>query len=359
MRKIKLLCLICLTLLSGFVYAVTAKNIVVFGDSLSDSGNNSNIGVDPQVDIAQAPITNLDPDQASISTWPTHLVSRLYPNARILDWKTWNAETSPRNIKEANVDLAWASAKTGDGYLDDRSGTFKVNPDCTKPGVDPVDHSKNCVPNINTQIQLYFEKLGQSPSHETVFVIFAGSNDIIDALQHPDLTPEEIIGNSIGNLVQAVNKLENQGVSLANIVLFNLPDLAKTPFVASAGPQLQGALSLIVTAYNQSLSKAANSLGVMLYDDAAWMDKVLKDNNSRAIYGFKPEGAADSNCITEMNGENGVFYSGHFVSNCAVADAAGNRSYYFFVNGKHPTVYAQEKLAEDFFSEFSSFYSNN
>ncbi len=344
------------------------SNIVVFGDSLSDSGNNKNLTTSAPPDITKAPITNIDPDEAAKSTWITYLIKQLNPNATIINWKTFSTGSLPERML-TNVNLSWASAETGKGYIDDHSSPAQPNQDCKEPGLDPIHPTKNCVPNVQTQIHLYFNRLNAPPNQNTLFIIFAGSNDILNELYRLGHTPtpadiNRIITNSITNLGKAVTELEGQGVSEKNIVVFNLPDLSKGSDVAT-NPALQQLTGIIVPAYNNKLSKVISELGVIIYDDSSWMSGVLQSDNSREANHFRPKGIPGSNCISGRYGNPkiGTFYQGYFISNCASntpdPNPSGSAKYlnYFFVNGKHPTTYAQKQLSFDICKHLSSHYN--
>lgn len=156
-------------------------HVIVFGDSLSDSGNNTWITTEgPYVG---ATISSPAPDGQRYS-WANYFVERFDQQQGYGD-KAALQISSKATSSSININYAWASAETGMHYLNDMTSSpyFVYNDDqCNKPGaLDPKD-GVYCVPSVGKQVELFLVNQGQRPSYrqESLFILWAGGNDMFN-----------------------------------------------------------------------------------------------------------------------------------------------------------------------------------
>jgi len=228
------------------------QNIIIFGDSLSDMGNNTWI---VGKGYHGAPITN-QPTAAAKVLWPNLIVSQIHgtplsPHDPFL----FSQSASPHDPLQDDVNFAYASAETGANYLNDLDFSRGYPPyvHCAKPGL--VDATHSCVPGLIAQVQLYLTQVQQQPNPNTVFILWAGGNDFFNnvskllahqtTLSHLKLGLQQlasaygthqwphtggvVYSHPVQNIRQAVTLLVQHDVPLANIYVLNLPDMSKVP----------------------------------------------------------------------------------------------------------------------------------
>ena len=88
-----------------------------------------------------------------------------------------------------------------------------------------------------------------------LFVVWAGANDFFVALATGQ-APAELIGNGVGNTVQAIQQLWQSGAR--HIMVVNVPDLGLTPY--ALGLNIGAPVTQLSAAYNQVLNSALDSL---------------------------------------------------------------------------------------------------
>ncbi len=247
MRVNKIILLVTI-ILSGFVAMAWASlqssgNIIVFGDSLSDMGNNT------WIHATGAPITSLD-KQGNKNTWVNYLSEKLFKSP------TYNSTKLRVSPLTHSVNYAYASADTSADYLNadwpNATPIPKVNTECQNPGLlknSQGDVTSVCVPGLLKQIDLYLKDVDQKPNSNSVFFIWTGANDLFYKLPAGQ-SPEQIIATAITHIVQAKNTLIEHGVPAQQIYVLNLPDLAKTPYAIKNSLKQ---LTEISIAFNQGL----------------------------------------------------------------------------------------------------------
>lgn len=229
---------------SAWAITQSARNMIIFGDSLSDTGNNT------WIQATGAPITSLD-KQGNKYIWVNYLSEKIFKNPAYYSAKL---KSSPLTH---TVSYAYASADTSMDYLNanwpNATPQPLVNTKCIRPGLiqnTQGDIISACVPGLLKQIDLYLNDVSQKPSSSTLFFIWAGANDLFYKL--PSQPPEQILKTAITNIVQAKNTLMDHGVLAQQIYVINLPDLSKTPYAIKYSLKL----TAISIAFNTGLMTA-------------------------------------------------------------------------------------------------------
>jgi phospholipase/lecithinase/hemolysin len=249
--KIKIFVATVLFGLIGHVFADQSaiNNMIFFGDSLSDIGNNTWILLDNELGT---PITNTN-SQNRKYLWVNYLVETnlqkpVYPSSQ--------SNLSPFTD---NISYAYASANTSNNYLNtdwprENTSTASINPICSQPGLIKNlegQTTSTCTPGLLRQVNIYLDNVQLKPNPKTVFFIWAGANDLLayytDYMNHNFAkklfiewfylpSPEELAKveqQAITNILTAKNRLIDAGVKPDMIYILDLPDLSKTPAVIS------------------------------------------------------------------------------------------------------------------------------
>jgi phospholipase/lecithinase/hemolysin len=273
----------CLVL--ALVVNAASANIIIFGDSLSDSaslssqaggkqdkGNNTWIKTQGKTG---APITSEDESTHLNPVWGNYLTNNtLSPSSQM---KQLNVSPLTNNIN-----YAWASAETGENYLNDLSSKPYPPYDtdmCLSVGAGKIDDNTSCVPSLLTQIQLYLTDVEDKPSSDTKYIIWSGGNDVfnnITKIAEKNKNNKKIImlikllnagypffdvgesqlSNPAKNTKLAVRQLLKSGVSANNIFVLMLPQLSITPAahtMAKGNKMVLSILGSITTIYNTAL----------------------------------------------------------------------------------------------------------
>ena len=203
------------------VRAQEYTSVVVFGDSLSDSGNVAQArGLPPGTSFT----TNPDP------VWPEVLAQAL--------------GVSGRNSAAGGTNHAFGGA-------------------C----VDPAASCNYPAPSLGQQIDLYLSgRPAGRADPDALYAIWGGGNDIETILQpNPGIAavdPRAAVPAAAQALVDHVRRLRTAGAR--HVVVLNLPDLGATPLArlaALANPAAAGAFSNVTTLYNGTLDAGLRSLG--------------------------------------------------------------------------------------------------
>src|SRR4051794_11452037 len=155
------------------------SQVIVFGDSLSDTGNvnNQTFGISPGSAYYQGRFSNGP-------VWVEDLATSL-------------GLTAPTNSRGGGKDYAYGGAHTGGGSI-----TYSIF---------------FTFPNVGTQISGYLA--GNTPNANQLFVVWGGGNDFFDGQTNPAVV--------VNNVASHVTALANAGAR--NILVPNLPLLGEVP----------------------------------------------------------------------------------------------------------------------------------
>ena len=343
---------ICACLFTACAFAGQYSNVIVFGDSLSDIGNNQWVQVEGRgAEFAKgAPISNIDVTSGKPTLWIQYLVQKkIFLESTIIP----SREFKNQDLSKTNVDYAWASAETGDRYLNDLSNPFAYVKGCKQAGIQSATMS--CVPGVMLQVQMYIDNLKatkQTPGKNTVFIIWAGGNDIFDNISRAIYRTSNIKSNPellapqdaesfawfpSYNLLRAVNLLTKAGVPANHIYIFNLPNIAQTP----------AAISMVNKNFGDNPKEANLILSVIKgitewynYDLQSWINYGIKGN-------AKPHLVTINTAFAQI--EKNKSFEGYTFSNvtdsCVANHVSPACTGYVFFNEKHPTVMTGKALA--------------
>jgi outer membrane lipase/esterase len=273
-------------LFSAGAHADGFNGVVSFGDSLSDNGNVSTLVGSP---VATRFTTN--PGTVAVENIAAYYGFTLTPSLK------------------GGTDYAYGNA---------RAAT-----------VNPVTGTPLTVPPTSTQIQNYLASTGGRADPNTLYTMWIGANDLLAAVTNP-ANAQTIVATAATNEVGQIRALQSAGAK--TIVVFNLPDVGKTPLALSQGATAAGQISQLSQLYNGVLTGGLNQLGkgVVPIDAYALLNEVIA---SPSTYGFK--NVTTPVCTTS---------SSLTCSPATLRDPdAGS---YLFADGIHPTAAAHAILGQ-------------
>lgn len=184
--------------------------ILVFGDSLSDSGNVAFATGAP----------NLDPP--------------IYPDGQFTDGDTWATQLGLAPSLLGGTNYAWGSARA------------TANPEPDGGDTDPATDN---IPDLLAQIAAYdpdSAPVGDNP----LAAIWVGGNDLLAALSAP--APGAVVAQAITDILIGIGQLSAKGIT--NFAVFGLPDLGSIPRVLALGPEIAGRATAASQGFNASLA---------------------------------------------------------------------------------------------------------
>lgn len=234
-----LLAIAILFALAGNVRSQTFSSVVVFGDSLTDSGNT-------------AQSSGLLPAGASFTTNPDPI------------WAEIVAETfgaSATNSLAGGTNYSWGGA-------------------C----VDPDVACENQVPTTQQQINQHLS--GASADPDTLYMIWGGVNDISAVAGENQSNPQGALDGTLQAAEAYVDQIRGlQDAGARYVVVLNLPDAGKTLNAQRAGATAAAGLSALAGAYNEALDTGLGSLehGIIPVNVFGLMNEIIEDPEN---YGF-------------------------------------------------------------------------
>ncbi|MYG82739.1 MAG: autotransporter domain-containing protein [Candidatus Dadabacteria bacterium] len=290
-----------IAILFGVVYSVQAQtfhSVVVFGDSLTDSGN-----------IAQ---TSGLPAGTSFTTNPDPV------------WAEIVAETfgaSITNSLAGGTNYSWGGA-------------------C----VNPTGPCENPVPTTHQQINQHLSGANADPN--TFYMIWGGANDISAVAGENQSDPQGALDGTLEAAEAYVDQIRGlQDAGVRYIVVLNLPDIGKTLNSQRAGAEAAAGLSTLSGAYNEALDTGLASLerGIIPINVSTLMDEIIE---APANYGF-----TNTDDIACTPGSNPLRPDGGLESIvCGPTDSGylsppDTSENYLFADGSHPSGAAHTAIA--------------
>lgn len=268
---------------AGAAQAQQFSSFIVFGDSLSDSGN-----------IAAASAL---PPGNSFTTNPDPVAAQIIAAA-------FGLPGGPSLLGGPN--FAWGGA-------------------CVRAAPAPC---LNPVPNIPTQISQYLSLTGGVADPNALYSIWGGANDIFAALGTP-ATAQANTAAAATAYVQQIARL--QGAGARYVVVYNLPNLGATPQFG-ASPPTAASVSQITVVYNSTLNAGLATLGTGLISINTF-GLISEITRNPGLYGFTNITGTACGAVPSV-----ACGPGNYVTPTA------NQTY-LFADGVHPSGAAHAILA--------------
>ncbi len=328
------------------------NNMIFFGDSLSDVGNNTWILMDGEIG---APITNLN-NQNHKYLWPNYLVTEklkkeVYPSSQI--------NLAPFND---NVSYAYASADSSDNYLNtdwpqkDTPAPY-INQSCTQPGVIKDEMGtivSTCVPGLLKQVDIYLAQVKYKPNSKTIFFIWVGANDLLNYytayMSHSFLRKllierfslpstnelDKIELQAVSHINASKKKLIDAGVKAEMIYILNLPDLSRTPAVRT-----NNSWALKILYGKKNLEKS-------LSDMSRNFNQKLQSQQSEEKYSIPVSHYVSIwNLLDDIISHPDKYHLNNISESCAAKQAMPACIGFLFYNARHPTTAVNKIIADN------------
>ena len=267
--------------------------LIVFGDSLTDPGNG----------FAFLKSSATPPDYG---VGPSLIPGEPYARGghHLSNGPTWAELLAGMLGTERSGQAAFASANPF-------AMNFAIGTARARPGL---------LPNLAFEVQAFLAKTGGQVPSDALFVFAIGANDVEDALGAGNLLQAQAIlqaaADAIGDSITLLSALGAQ-----HFLVLNVPDLALTPAVRSAGPVAQGAATLATTTFNGMLAAEIAPL------IAGGLDIIGFDTNA---------------LITDMVAHPSAYNLTNVVDACITPNDAPffceTPDEYLFWDGAHPTA---------------------
>lgn len=284
-----------LGLWSASASALPYSNLVIFGDSLADSGNNAILLGATQ----SLPLTGPDAPVLPYS-------SNTYSNGAV-----WTQHLA------GSLGLSAAPSLAGGGnyaFGGARSGSATAGQ----------------TPGMIDQLGMYLADSKGQASANTLYVLEGGGNDARDILGAAmlGLDPTALILGYASNVASIVSQLHAAGAE--EFLLWNVPNIGLSPLVAQLGGS--AAASYFVALMNQALDSALAMLdaeitdGIHLYDAYAGLNGIVANPKASGFANVTDICALDAACVNDPSG-------------------------YVFWDGLHPTTAAHAVMAQQALGE--------
>lgn len=280
---------------AGSAWGQNFSNVVVFGDSLSDSGNFASLQALP---LGSSFTTNPDPVWAEIVA------------------ENFNA--SGLNSLAGGTNYAFAGA-------------------CVNPA---TPCAQDLAPTVTEQIEQYFFQSGGRADPNALYVIWGGGNDVDGSLLNdPGNASSHTLAAASVNVAQ-IRRLQEAGAR--NVVAYNLPDIGKTPYAVNLGARVQGTLTQLVGAYNERLYAGIRESehGIIPINVFALFSEVVENPGT---YGFTD--VTGTACGTPDAGTPVSVSCGPEDSGYPVTYESGANQQYLFADRSHPSGAAHAMIA--------------
>lgn len=293
-------------LVAGAVQAVPISQLVVFGDSLADSGNNAVFfdafvappGTPPGTLRTATPI----PAPNFIPTYP-------YASNRYSNGPVWVEQLASRLGLSAQPSLlggtnyAFGGARTG-----------------------PVESSFPF--SLRDQVAMFLGATGGIAPSSALYVVEGGGNDARDAfaIAAGGGDPTPLIAAYAANMASILVELGAAGAD--HILLANVPDIGKTPAIQSFGVAAAAGATALAVAMNAALDATLAALSPSITDGLRFLD----------LFSLLDEVFADPAAFGLSDATSACAFSP-----ACIADPAGT----FFWDGIHPTAAGYAVLAAE------------
>lgn len=271
------------------------SRLVVFGDSLSDSGNNAllltqALGGLPPVDIQGDGYYSKIPSTAGT-----------YSNGAV--WTQYFAQSLGLTLAPSlagGTNFAFGGAQTG---------------------IDGTETPQGFPFSMKTQLGMYFGATGGAADPNALYIVAGGGNNIREALEaigqgaDPNATAAATVAGYAADMAGIVGNLKLAGAQ--HVLVMNTPNFGLTPLANAMG--VSGQASALSFAMDSALTSALSGSGAQVFDMFSFMTNAVSN-------------------ASQLGFSNWTNACGATVSVCDV-----NTS--LFWDGIHPTTLAHQQLA--------------
>ena len=284
-----------LTFASGIALALPYSNLVIFGDSLTDSGNNA-IFFDTQVAAPGTPPGTLR-TPSPISS-PGFIPTLPYASNRYSNGPVWVEQLAAKLGLNAipsllgGTNYAFGGAETGPG-----GSSFPFS--------------------LTDQVGMYLGRAGGTADSNALFVVAGGGNDAQAAIAQAVSTgdPTSIINAYVQNVAAILTRLSNAGAT--NILFVNVPNVGLTPAfqeVDAINPGAAAGASAISAGMNLGASSVFAGLlptlsaDVKIFDFYSMVTNAVANPGAYGLTEGKTACASDPACL--LNPDSTLFWDG-------------------------------------------------
>lgn len=374
MLKKCLLSFIVIVLFGYNSFGNTPQNIVIFGDSLSDSGYANNFH-------------NIDKNWPVIPGSSRKFKQSTYssPNSNHTVWPQY-LEVSNQNVSlpnnifspKENIGKSVKPSLNGNNYAAGGATTvckgIGNGNDYTPPPIGPLRTRETCDTAVEkyNQIDSYLKQHNNKANPNTIYIIWGGANNAflqlgnfannqsalakIYFLAKYLITGEVSIPSAVKGMTNAAKDIAydtdyliKHGAKANNIYVINLPDLGITPTATDNGKDLHSfkvsLFNSLSKVFNNELKKALLPKGISIIDSQQFFNTIVKNKKievDNTTYQFS--NVTQSAC--DFNGPNAL--------TCIPKDyISGKYDNYLFAGQVHPGSYAHKILAKYIASKIS------
>jgi outer membrane lipase/esterase len=308
-QKITIFIFVILTFASGVAQALPYSSLVVFGDSLSDSGNNA-IVIDTQIAPPGTPPGTLRTPTPIVSA--TFIPSLPYASNRYSNGPVW--------IEQFAAKLGLSALPSVAGGTNYAFGGARTGP------------AGSSFPfSLTDQVQLFLGDSGGVAQADALYVVAGGGNNARDAaelaLAGGDAT--DIITAYVNDIATILTQLSGAGAK--DILLVNVPNIGLTPAIQNISPAAAAGASALAAGMNTALNGALANLLPALQADIKVFDFFT----------------AFTQVVTSL----GAFGLTDVKSTCAfIAACIANPDTTLFWDGIHPTTAGHSLVADAAFA---------
>ncbi len=286
------------------------SSIIVFGDSVSDTGRLFRLthgGFPPRTAYFEG-------RQSNGRVWVEYLADRLNVECKLKDYAVVGALSGPST-----------SVPTGNVWSD------------TFPGLDGTS--------LRGQLARYLADTGGKVDPDALYIVQGGANDLIDPLAallfNPPATTDEfmqavseIATPTVVNIATITGTLKALGAHYIAVV--NVPDFGKAPRLVGYGPVASGTVSLVVQIVNEAVGAQLDGL------DAATGSKTARID----IYGVVDAIVADPAHYGFTNVTGQFMTLDPVTGKVTYAAEKHHASQWLFWDDLHPTTRGHEFLTQ-------------
>lgn len=300
-----------LTFASSIAHAIPYSSLVVFGDSLSDTGNNATV-IDTQIAPPGTPPGTLRTPTPIDS--PTFIPTLPYASDRYSNGPVWVEQFASKLGLSAKASLLGGS-------------NFAFGGARTGPAGSSFPFS------LTDQVQLFLGGSGGVAQGDALYVVAGGGNDARDAVQLAlsGGDPTAIITAYVNDIATILTQLSGAGAK--DILLVNVPNIGLTPAIQVFGSAAAAGASAVAAGMNAALNGALARLLPVLPSDVKVFDFFT--------------------AFTQAVGSPGAFGLTDVTSACAFSAACiADPDTTLFWDGIHPTTAGHSLVANAAFALF-------